>query len=51
MIKMGGNLLYEDRLLETLKKSKSMSSILRALRQLDPPFEYYVGAGSVTNTI
>ena len=51
MIKMGGNLLYEDRLLETLKKSKSMSSVLRALMLLDPPFEYYVGAGSVTNTI
>ncbi len=28
MIKMGGNLLYEDRLLETLKKSKSMSSVV-----------------------
>lgn len=44
-------MLYEAKLLETLQESKPLSEIFETLRQLNPPFEYYVGAGSITNTI
>ena len=44
-------MLYEAQLLEILQESKPLSEILEALKQLDLSFKYYVGAGSITNTI
>ncbi|PAF15940.1 nucleotidyltransferase family protein [Terribacillus saccharophilus] len=43
--------VYEDLLLKTISKSEPLTRVLQVLKKLNLPFDYYVGAGSVTNTI
>lgn len=43
--------VYEDLLLKTISKSEPLTRVLQVLKKLNLPFDYYVGAGSITNTI
>ncbi|MDR0137882.1 nucleotidyltransferase family protein [Metabacillus idriensis] len=43
--------ILEDLLVETITKSELINRILHTLKDLNLPFEYYVGAGCITNTV
>ncbi|MGD6793663.1 nucleotidyltransferase family protein [Metabacillus indicus] len=43
--------ILEDLLVETIAKSELINRILHTLKDLNLPFEYYVGAGCITNTV
>lgn len=43
--------IYEDLLVRTISKSEPINKVLQTLKDLNLPFEYYVGAGCITNTI
>jgi hypothetical protein len=42
---------YEDLLVETISKSEALNRILQILKDLNLPFNYYVGAGCITNMV
>ncbi|MFS0883458.1 hypothetical protein CHH83_26060 [Bacillus sp. 7586-K] len=42
---------YEELLVETISKSEPLTRVLQVLKKLNLPFDYYVGAGCITNTI
>ena len=42
---------YRDLLVETITKNEQLYRVLRVLKELNLPFEYYVGAGCITNTV
>jgi len=43
--------VYGDLLVETISKNEPLIRILKVLKELNLPFEYYVGAGCITNTV
>lgn len=43
--------VYEDLLVETLSKNEPLIRVLKVLKELNLPFEYYIGAGCITNTV
>ncbi|MCA1063741.1 nucleotidyltransferase family protein [Rossellomorea aquimaris] len=43
--------LYEDLLVEMISKSEELNRLLHILKNMNLPFDYYVGAGCITNTI
>ncbi|MGG3471035.1 nucleotidyltransferase family protein [Neobacillus pocheonensis] len=43
--------VYENLLVKTVSKSEPLTRILQVLKELNLPFDYYVGAGCVTNTV
>ena len=43
--------IYEDLLVRTISKSEPINKVLQTLKDFNLPFEYYVGAGCITNTI
>lgn len=45
------NNMYEELLVETISKSEPLTRVLQVLKKLNLPFDYYVGAGCITNTI
>ncbi|MGN7943148.1 nucleotidyltransferase family protein [Virgibacillus sp. 6R] len=45
------NNIYEELLVETISKSEPLTRVLQVLKKLNLPFDYYVGAGCITNTI
>ena len=42
---------YEDLLIKTVLKSEPIRKVLQTLKDLNPPFEYYVGAGCIADTV
>ena len=42
---------YKDLLVETVSKNEPLIRVLKVLKVLNLPFEYYVGAGCITNTV
>ncbi|MFI8685812.1 nucleotidyltransferase family protein [Rossellomorea sp. NPDC077527] len=42
---------YEDLLGEIVTKSEPINRLLKILRDINLPFEYYVGAGCIANTV
>ena len=40
--------VYGDLLVETISKNEPLIRILKVLKELNLPFEYYVGAGCIT---
>ncbi|NHM33612.1 nucleotidyltransferase family protein [Neobacillus terrae] len=42
---------YEELLVRTILKNEPIRKVLLTLKDLNFPFEYYVGAGCITNTI
>ncbi|WP_042351465.1 nucleotidyltransferase family protein [Bacillus massiliigorillae] len=43
--------VYGDLLVETISKNEPLIRVLKVLKELNLPFEYYVGAGCITNTV
>ena len=43
--------VYKDLLVETVSKNEPLIRVLKVLKELNLPFEYYVGAGCITNTV
>ncbi|WP_059173120.1 nucleotidyltransferase family protein [Bacillus sp. FJAT-27445] len=43
--------INEELLVRTVSKSEPITKVLQTLKDLNLPFEYYVGAGCITNTI
>lgn len=43
--------IYEDLLVATITKSEPLIRVLQILKDLNLPFNYYVGAGCITNTV
>ena len=43
--------MYEDLLVKTISKNEPIHKVLNVLKGLNLPFEYYVGAGCITNTV
>ena len=43
--------INEELLVRAISKSKPITKVLQTLKELNLPFEYYIGAGCITNTI
>ncbi|MBG9588061.1 nucleotidyltransferase family protein [Cytobacillus firmus] len=43
--------VYGDLLVETISNNEPLMRIIKVLKDLNLPFEYYVGAGCITNTV
>lgn len=43
--------VYEDLLVKTISKSEPLTRVFQVLKELNLSFEYYVGAGCITNTV
>ena len=43
--------VYKDLLVETVSKNEPLIRVLKVLKELNLPFEYFVGAGCITNTV
>ncbi|TQR27713.1 hypothetical protein C7Y47_22885 [Lysinibacillus sphaericus] len=43
--------INEELLVRTISKSEPITKVLQTLKELNLPFEYYIGAGRITNTI
>ncbi|MEY2196368.1 nucleotidyltransferase family protein [Neobacillus sp. BF23-41] len=42
---------YEDTLLEIVNKSEPLRRVFKVLQHSELPFDYYIGAGCITNTV
>lgn len=42
---------YEDLLVKTISNSNPLNRVLQVLKDLNLPFNYFVGAGCITNTV
>ncbi|MBT2638590.1 nucleotidyltransferase family protein [Bacillus sp. ISL-39] len=42
---------YGDLLVETISKNEPLMRVIKVLKDLNLPFQYYVGAGCITNTV
>jgi len=43
--------INEELLVRAISKSEPITKVLQTLKELNLPFEYYIGAGCITNTI